>query len=111
MTFRLELTEQAESDLTDYADWIAQDSRSRAWSWYEATLNEIGTLSEMPLRYPLAYEAEPLQRPIRQMIVGQHRVLFTVDKADKVVYVLRVWPAARRLATSHDLPDHNETSP
>lgn len=103
MAFRIEITALAEADLNEYADWIAQDSPVRAGQWYARILDEIESLQEMPLRYPLAYEAEALNEPIRHLILGQHRVLYVVAESSSVVYVLRVWPAARGVADAHDV--------
>ena len=60
-------------------------------------LKAVGTLGELPLRYPL-YEKEPWQsRGLRKMLVGNYLVFYLANEESDNVIVLHVFYAGRNI--------------
>lgn len=60
-------------------------------------LKAVGTLGELPLRYPL-YEKEPWQsRGLRKMSVGNYLVFYLANEESDNVIVLHVFYAGRNI--------------
>ena len=56
--------------------------------WLQALYREIDTLERFPERCAFAREREYLDEDLRQLVFKSHRIVFTVQKKDKWVYVL-----------------------
>jgi plasmid stabilization system protein ParE len=97
MRFRVIVLPGAESDIVDAADWIAEHSPIAAARWLQGIRAAINTLSEMPLRCPVAADDFGRDVDVRQLFYGRrrnrYRILFTM--AAGTVYVLRVRHGAR----------------
>ncbi len=60
-------------------------------------LKAVGSLSELPLRYPL-YEKEPWHsRGLRKMSVGNYVVFYLTNEESSTVIVLHVFYAGRNI--------------
>ncbi len=60
-------------------------------------LKAVGSLSELPLRYPL-YEKEPwYSRGLRKMSVGNYVVFYLTNEESSTVIVLHVFYAGRNI--------------
>lgn len=95
MKYRVIIEDRAAADIEAHALWILeQGSPLGAERWVDAIENAISSLAQMPERCPIAPEAETFQRPIRELLIGSHRVLFLVDR--RTVHILHVRHAARR---------------
>lgn len=95
MKYRVIIEDRAEADIEAHALWILeQGSPLGAERWVDAIEGAVSSLAQMPERCPIAPEADLLQRPIRELLVGSHRILFVVDH--RTVHVLHVRHAARR---------------
>lgn len=94
MSFHVSMTARAEADLRDIVEHIAHDSPLNASRWLDRVENAIGRLEEFPGRCRRAPEAEVFQETIRQLILGNYRILFAVREQD--VVILSVRHAARR---------------
>ena len=101
MTYEIEIQDSALEDLDLARRWISRRSPSRAESWLNGARAAIETLGTFPRRCPLAPEDEELDLEIRQLLYGEHRILFTV--ADDVVRVLHVRHGAQRSLTPDEL--------
>jgi len=85
----------AESDLTALHDFIAADSLRHADTFIAEMQEAIESLANVPRRCPKALEhAAAPHRDLRQLIVGEYRVIFEV--AGHAVTILHVRHAARR---------------
>jgi plasmid stabilization system protein ParE len=98
VTYRVEITEQAQSDADEAFAWIAEHlSREQAERWYRGLLREIATLSRSPGRCPVADESSRFPYELRVLLYGKrrnkYRVIFTIQ-AD-AVFVLFVHHSAR----------------
>lgn len=93
-------------DLTDYAEYIARDSKDNARAWFESMAELLQTLDTMPYRYPAVQEWESLGREMRVINTKTHRVFFSIHEDTQVVEVLRVWHTARQPLDAKDFPKH-----
>jgi plasmid stabilization system protein ParE len=55
-----------------------------------AFYRQIDTLETMPERCALARENEYFQDELRQLLFKSHRIIFRVDRAERIVWVLYV---------------------
>lgn len=95
MKYRVIIEDRAAADIEAHALWILeQGSPIGAERWVDAMENVIASSAHIPERCPIAPEAGTFQRPIRELLVGSHRILFLVDH--RTVHVLHVRHAARR---------------
>jgi len=101
MAFRVELSEQAQRDISAIYDWLrSQQAGDAGERWFHALRTAIGSLADIPGRCPLAAEDRDAPVEVRQLLYGRlphtYRILFTI-KGD-VVQVLHVRHARRRPA-------------
>ena len=90
---RVELSEQAESDLLDIALYIAADSPDRAFSFVDELQQACWGLADQARRYPVLRGFE--RQAIRRRVHGRYAILYAVG--DDRVQVLRI------LSTAMDL--------
>jgi len=100
MTFRVEITAEAEDDLDSILSWLVSERAGDTGSrWFEALETAIATLAEFPERCSLAPESRLFPFEVRQLLYGNkpylYRILFTVQ--EKTVYVLHVRYGRRQL--------------
>ena len=74
--------------------WIAQQAPDNAARWLGRLLDAIDSLADFPQRCPLAQEDKHFAEEIRNLIIGNYRILFTIRAG--AVHVLHVRHAARR---------------
>lgn len=94
MSFKVLITEQAETELDEAYHWIANESIERAVSWFNGLVEACESLSSNPERCPYAPESDAIGAEIRQLLYGKYRVLFMVR--DGTVYVLHIRHGARQ---------------
>ena len=95
------VAQRAIRDLEGIHAWISKGSEAIADAWLASTKAAIASLSTSPERCHKAREADLLRKPIRHLIVGKYRVLFTIDGS--VVNVLHVRHSAMENARPKDL--------
>ena len=101
MTFRVELSEQAQRDVSAIYDWLrSQQAGDAGERWFRALRTAIGSLADVPVRCPLAAENRDASVELRQLLYGRrphtYRILFAIE--GDVVQVLHVRHARRRPA-------------
>ena len=96
-SYRLIVTPDAEADLSELRDYIANVLRSpkTARSYLYHLRREIGSLSEMPARIKAIDEEPWHSRGIRKLIVKNFLVYFRIVEEEKTVYILNVIYASR----------------
>ena len=96
-SYRLIVTPDAEADLSELRDYIANVLRSpeTARSYLHHLRKEIGSLSEMPARIKAVDEEPWHSRGIRKLIVKHFLVYFRIVEEEKTVYILNVIYARR----------------
>jgi plasmid stabilization system protein ParE len=93
MTFRVEITSEAETDADHIVEWLlsqhAGDARIR---WLQEMEQAISSLSEFPKRCSLAPESRVVPFEVRQLLYGRkphvYRILFTIEHG--TVYILHI---------------------
>ena len=66
--------------------------------WFADLLGAVMSLSRFPHRCPLAPEDERVRLGVRQLILGNYRILFTINEVNRTVNVPLIRHCARRLA-------------
>lgn len=87
MTFRVEVSAQAESDAEAILDWLlAQHAGETGIRCFLVLEDAIISLATFPGRCPLAPESGRFPFQVRQLLYGRkphvYRILFTVDGED-----------------------------
>lgn len=99
MTYRVVLTDQADSDLRGIYEYIAFSllEPENAAGQLARLEESILKLSEMPGKFKL-YEKEPWRsRRLHQMPVDHFNVFYILDDEEKIVIVLRVIYGGRNI--------------
>jgi plasmid stabilization system protein ParE len=99
MTFRVDLSDQAQGDISAIYDWLrSQEAGDSGERWFAALRTAIGSLTHLPSRCPLAPETWDAPVEVRQLLYGRrphtYRILFTIK--EDVVQVLHIRHARRR---------------
>ncbi len=99
MAFRVELTKSAEADLEALYLWVKGRAPHQGAAWFNRLEQAILSLEQSPGRCSIASESADPKRPVRVLHYGRarqvYRVLFWIDSAARVVYVLHVRRGAR----------------
>ena len=103
MKYRVVIQPPAIQDLEGAYRWIARDAPGRAATWLDGALRVIETLDSFPARCPLAPEDDAFEQEIRQLLYGDYRILFTIDR--DTVRVLHVRHGARRPLDTGEAPE------
>lgn len=105
MTFQVEITPIAETQIEQAYRWYRQQNSEFADRWFRGLMNAIATLQEKPQRCPLAIEHEIFAEDVRQLLHGKsknvYRILFTVR--ENIVSVLYVRHSSQAPLTVDDL--------
>ena len=104
--YSVEVTDAAFVAIRKHARYIAIDAASpgNAKSWLEEVWDAIDSLERLPRRAPIAQEDAFVDYEVRQLIVGSHLLLFTIDDARRKVWILG-------LRHGHRLPRREELPP
>src|ERR1700692_1850999 len=99
MTFRVEVSAQAESDAEAILDWLlSQHAGETGIRWFLALEDAIASLSTFPERCPLAPEDARFPFQVRQLLYGRkphvYRILFTLE--GETVHVLHIRHGRRK---------------
>jgi len=102
MTYRVELTGRAASDLDSlYVEKHATDSPAAA-RWYNSLEEAVYSLERSPNRCTAAPEAEKSRRPLLQLVYGKkphvYRVIYEADEKRQLITVLTIRHGAREPA-------------
>jgi len=109
MTFQVEITPIAESQIEKAYQWYKDRNPEFADRWFRELMNAIATLQEKPRRFSLAVEHQIFNEEVHQLLHGKskniYRVLFTIR--GNTVYVLYVRHGSQTPMTTGDLDDDN----
>jgi plasmid stabilization system protein ParE len=99
MDFRVELSAQAQSDISSIHEWLRSQSAGETGErWFVALQAAIAALKSMPSRCPMAPESQDSPTDVRQLLYGRqpnvYRILFAIE--GDVVQVLHVRHGRRR---------------
>lgn len=86
--YNVDIPDTVFAELEEQAFYIAQDSVEAALKWYDLMEEKIQTLETLPPRCPIAEESRYFDFEVRQLIVGNHRILFRiVETTVKILHV------------------------
>lgn len=99
MTFRVEVTAEAERDTDEILEWLhSQHAEDAGIRWFLGLEDAIASLAQFPKRCALAPESAVFPFQVRQLFYGSrrnvYRVLFTIE--GDTVYVLHIRHGARQ---------------
>jgi plasmid stabilization system protein ParE len=99
MTFRVELTAEAEGDADAILRWLFEQQAGRTGlNWFLALEDAIASLKTLPARCPLAVESLRYPYEVRELQYGRrphiYRVLFTIQ--EEVVKIISIRHARRQ---------------
>ena len=102
MTFRVEVSAQAERDAESILDWlISQRAGETGLRWFLALDDAIATRATFPKRCPLAPESARFPFEVRQLLYGRkphlYRILFSIE--GETVRVLHIRHGRRKPVT------------
>jgi plasmid stabilization system protein ParE len=94
--YQVIVTPEALAGIRESFAYIHERSPLNAARWLQTLYKEIDTLERFPERCAFAREREYLDDDLRQLVFKSHRIVFTVAKKEKRVYVVYVRHAGRR---------------
>ena len=103
MTFRVEISAQAERDAEAVLEWLLTQQAGKAGiDWFLKLDDAFASLAHFPERCPIAPEDSRFPFEVRQLLFGNkphfYRILFTID--GETVYVLRIRHGRRETPTN-----------
>ena len=89
--YRVILHPGAETDINSLYEWGCRVwGKKRANEWIRELRETIRSqLTSIPLGCALAPESEKLDVPIRHLIVGRYRILFSIEKQEVTILHVR----------------------
>jgi len=110
--YSVEVTESALAAITAHARYIALDAQSpgNAARWLEAVWDAVDSLEAWPRRAGTAEEDAHVDHDVRQLVVGSHLLLFTVDEERRIVWIIGL-RHGHRLPRPDDLPPDSRALP
>ena len=95
MAYRIEVTDEADTQADQIYEWISRDAPEAATRWYYGLFDAIDSLVENPRRCPIAPEDKHFEQELRHLIYAKnYRIIFEI-RGD-IVFVLHVRHGARR---------------
>ena len=92
MSYHVEIAESAEHDIAEITDVVAfaYGDPVGASRLANRIFDAIGSLSEMPARFPLSHNPMLAALDCRQFTVGNFNVVYRTDEMAQMVYVVAV---------------------
>lgn len=87
-TYKVNLPQDVINEIEQYVEYIALDNIDAALKWYQEVRNKIISLETDPQRCPLAYEDIYHKYEIRNLVIGNYRVLFRI--VEDIVQILHI---------------------
>jgi len=99
MAYRVDIARSAEAELEALYLWVVERAPQQGAAWFNGLEETIASLDRLPERCPVAPESFDPRRPVRVLHYGRrrhvYRILYWIDQAARVVYVLHVRRGAR----------------
>ena len=92
--YNVKIFPTAQNDLREIVDYLNTLSPEAAIRYYDLIVEQIGTLSTMPERCPLAKNTQLRLRGYRMLIVKNYIIFYVFS--DKTVEIRRILYARRR---------------
>ncbi len=99
MAYRVVLADSAKAGAAAIYERVVAAAPFRGPMWFDDLIECLYSLDHLPLRCPLAREAEKARREIRCLLFGKrrnvYRILYEVDEARATVWVLHIREGSR----------------
>ena len=92
--YKVKIFPTAQNDLRDIADYLNTLSPDAAVRYYDLIIEQVGTLSTMPERCPLAKDTQLRLRGYRMLLVKNYIVFYVIS--GKTVEIRRILYARRQ---------------
>ena len=100
MPYLVRVTDRALRDMGAIYEFIEADASEKAFAWFNAL---VGTVSRLE-RFPERGAVVPESKKLRQLFFGTkpsvYRVIYAVDKRNRVVNVLHIRHGARAVRSA-----------
>jgi plasmid stabilization system protein ParE len=107
VAYQVVLADSANADANQIYDWVVDRAPIRGPEWFEELIQCLYSLEDLPYRCPLAREAKEARREIRCLLFGKrkhaYRILFEVEEARQMVWVLHIRHGALQDLTQDQL--------
>lgn len=101
MTFHVELSQRAESDLKNIYQYIREHGPADPRAWKNGLEEKLTGLEQFPEACGFAPENDFTQQEIRQALYGPFRIVFTIRAQQ--VFVICIRHAARQFLKGEDI--------
>ena len=89
MTFQIEITPIAESQIEKVYQWYRERNPEFADRWFRELMNAIATLQEKPRRFSLAVEHQMFNEEVRQLLYGKSKFIVPTIPREKLLLALK----------------------
>lgn len=107
MAYRVSLAAPAESDAYTAFERVRAAAPLHAERWLTRLFEAIFSLERLPTRCPVICEAKELGFPARHLLFGKgtaaYRIIFSIQKDERHVRILRIWHASRNAITAAEV--------
>jgi len=90
------VTPEAQHAIAEAYHFIRHRSPTKAAKWVRGLYARIDTLESLPERYGPSYQQAYFEEELRQLVYKSHWIVFAIDEARKIVWVVYVRRAKRR---------------
>jgi plasmid stabilization system protein ParE len=98
LAYRVDITETALADAEEHVHFLeeARQEPHAAALWWNGLLEAVFSLEKLPERCPVIPEDGFFPETLRHLIYHSHRIIFHVERRQKIVTVLRIYHASRK---------------
>jgi toxin ParE1/3/4 len=101
MAYRVEFSARARREIDEIVAYIHTDSPQNASRWRERLERRLQSLRTQPEACGYAPESDLAGCEVRQLLHGQYRVLFSIERTD--VFILTIRHGARRFLPGDEI--------
>ncbi|MCH9652579.1 MAG: type II toxin-antitoxin system RelE/ParE family toxin [Planctomycetes bacterium] len=101
MTFRVELSRRAETDIKRIYAYIRKHGPADPKTWKDRLKQKLSNLEQFPEACSFAPENEYSRQELRQALYGPFRIIFTTR--EQTVFVISIRHAARLFLQSDEI--------
>ncbi len=93
MAYDIVWTETANLDLKELVQYIAIDDSHAALHFGNLVINRIEAIANFPLTGRIVPEEK--EENLREVILSTYRLVYEIDQAEQLLYVVRIWHSAK----------------
>lgn len=89
MSHRVQITREADRQISAIKSYIAEDSPDSARRWRIGLRERLRSLKEFPERHEIAFSASEIGCDVRHTFFGTYRILYVIDGNSVVIVSVR----------------------